>query len=138
MLSTIRDSRVLGMKQIPLREARVLNPSTGLLIALVLCILIGGPQSASAQQMLLEAKAAEQVGEKLDGFLAVIDPSAPAKVKKLVEDTNNLRMERYKQVAKIRGATLDSVGKQAGAILFKRALPGQMLETADGKWTKKE
>ena len=115
-----------------------LNLRIGLLIALVMGIVIGGPLSASAQQMLLDAKAAEQVGEKLDGFLAVVDQNAPAKVKKLVVDTNNLRMERYKQVAKKRGSTLDSVGKQAAAILFKRATPGQLLQTANGKWKKKE
>ena len=115
-----------------------LNLRIGLLVALVMCIVIGGPLSASAQQMLLDAKAAEQVGEKLDGFLAVVDQNAPAKVKKLVVDTNNSRMERYKQVAKKRGSTLDSVGKQSAAILFKRATPGQLLQTADGEWKKKD
>lgn len=110
----------------------------GLLIALLLCLGIAAPPSASAQQMLRTAKDAQQVGEKLDGLLAVVDQSAPDNVRKLVESTNKLRTIRYQKVASMRSASLESVGKQAAEIIYKRAVTGDLLETADGKWKKKE
>ena len=88
--------------------------------------------------MLRDAKAAEQVGEKRDGFLGLVDQNAPENVKKMVADTNLRRLDRYQKVASIRGSSLESVGKQAAADKFKRALPGQFLEAADGKWEKKK
>lgn len=111
---------------------------TGLSIALVLCFALGAPLAASAQKMLRDAKTAQQVGEKLDGFLGLVDENAPANVKKMVKDTNERRLDRYQTVARLRGSTLESVGKQAAADKYKRATSGQLLETADGKWKKKE
>ena len=120
-----------------IRAARSLVLRSAALFALTLCVIVAIPLTASAQQMVSDAKAAEQIGEKLDGFLALIDSDAPAAIKKLVVDTNNMRRDRYTQVATMRGATLESVGRQAAVILHKRAAAGHMLQTKDGKWKKK-
>lgn len=138
MLSTIQFGRASVMKQASRLSPRSRALGRGLRVALLVFLVLGAAQSASAQEMLRAAKNAQQVGEKLDGFLAVVDKSAPAKVKKMVENTNSLRKNRYQKVASMRGATLESVGKQAAEILFERAVAGDLLESAGGKWKKKE
>jgi hypothetical protein len=110
---------------------------TGLLIACMLLLAVGGPLAASAEYLLGTAKAAGQVGEKLDGYLELIDQDAPAAIKKMVEDTNERRLERYELIAKKRGTTAESVGKRAAVKVIERAKPGEMIQTAEGKWTKK-
>jgi uncharacterized protein YdbL (DUF1318 family) len=135
MLSTIQSGRAAVVIQSPPRFAAF---GWGLLSALLVFFAIGAAQPASAQEMLRSAKQAQQVGEQLDGYLALVDESASAKIKKMIENTNNLRKDRYQKVASMRGATLESVGEQAAEIIFKRAVPGDMLQTADGKWKKKD
>lgn len=138
MLSTIQFGRASVMNQAFRLSPRSRALGRGLRVALLVFLALGAAQSASAQEMLRTAKNAQQVGEKLDGFLAVVDKSAPAKVKKMVDNTNSLRKNRYQKVASMRGATLESVGKQAAEILFERAVAGDLLESAGGKWKKKE
>ena len=138
MLSTIQFGRASVMNQASRLSPRSRALGRGLRVALLVFLALGAAQSASAQEMLRTAKNAQQVGEKLDGFLAVVDKSAPAKVKKMVDNTNSLRKNRYQKVASMRGATLESVGKQAAEILFERAVAGDLLESAGGKWKKKE
>ncbi len=138
MLSTIQFGRASVMNQASRLSPRSRALGRGLRVALLVFLVLGAAQSASAQEMLRTAKNAQQVGEKLDGFLAVVDKSAPAKVKKMVENTNSLRKNRYQKVASMRGATLESVGKQAAEILFERAVAGDLLESAGGKWKQKE
>lgn len=135
MLSTIQSDRAAVVIQSPPRFAAF---GWGLLSVLLVFFAIGAAQPASAQEMLRSAKQAQQVGEQLDGYLALVDESASAKIKKMIENTNNLRKDRYQKVASMRGTTLESVGKQAAEIIFKRAVPGDMLQTADGKWKKKD
>ena len=110
---------------------------TGLVIACILSFAIGAPLAAEGEYLLGNAKEAGQVGEQLDGYIGLIDESAPEKIKQMVKDTNERRMSRYETIAQKRGTSVESVAKQAGAKILKRAKPGEMIQDADGKWTKK-
>lgn len=110
---------------------------TGLLIACVLSFAVAGPLWAESDYLLGTAKTVGQVGEKADGFIELIDESAPENIKKMVKDTNERRTARYTMIAKKRGTTVESVGKQAGVKILKRVKPGEMIQDADGKWIKK-
>lgn len=138
MMSSIRSRRATATTLPSQSDTLFPTLRAGLLIGLVLFFAIGGAQTASAQEMLRAAKAAQQVGEGFDGFIALIDQDAPANVKKLVADTNDRRKERYEKVARLRDSDLESVGKQAAVIIYKRAATGDLLQTADGKWKKHE
>ena len=107
------------------------------LIACALTFAIVGSATAQGENLLSMAKQAGQVGEKLDGYIELIDQSAPENIKKMVKDTNQRRLDRYGSIAKQRGTTVESVGMQAGAKIVERAQPGEMIQTADGKWVKK-
>lgn len=84
-----------------------------------------------------EAKAQGLVGERADGYVGVVDPSAPAEVRRLVEDVNAKRREAYEQIAKKNGVPVDAVAALAGAKLIEKTPPGQYVMGADGRWRRK-
>jgi uncharacterized protein YdbL (DUF1318 family) len=110
---------------------------TGLVVACLLAFTVGGALAAESKSLLDTAKKAGQVGEKFDGYIGLVDQSAPENIKKMVKDTNERREARYGSIAIKRGTTVESVAKQAAAKILKRVKPGEMIQTADGKWTKK-
>lgn len=114
----------------PLRVAWLLLATVGLLLTV--------PLSASAEYLLGTAKASGQIGEKQDGYLQLLDEKAPENIKKMVVDTNQRRAARYQLVAERLRSTVEVVGKRAGAGFIERAQPGELIETADGKWEKKK
>ena len=83
------------------------------------------------------AKAAGQVGERVDGYLGLVDANAPGDVKELVERVNAGRRQRYGEIASKRGAPVEAVAAQAGAKLTQRAQPGHYVKDASGSWKRK-
>ncbi len=110
---------------------RIARFATIMLLALG---LIASPAAAGA---LEDAKAAGLVGERIDGFLGLVDPDAPAEVKDLVERINAKRRNKYAELAEKQGITIDAVALIAGEKLIKRTPPGQYVMGADGRWRKK-
>jgi uncharacterized protein YdbL (DUF1318 family) len=101
--------------------------------ALVL-VLAAAPVFAAS---LDGAKAAGQVGERLDGYLGLVDQNAPADVKELVERVNAGRRKKYGEIAAKRGAPTEAVAAQAGAKLVERAQPGHYVMDSTGRWKQK-
>ena len=98
-------------------------------------LLVGASQAGAAT--LDDAKAAGQVGEAHDGYVHLVDSSAPADVKALVEDVNAKRKAKYATIAKKRNAPIEAVAVQAGAMLIERTPPGQYVMDSHSKWKKK-
>jgi uncharacterized protein YdbL (DUF1318 family) len=93
---------------------------------------------APAQAGALEdAKAAGQVGERIDGYLGVVGSSAPAAVVQLVEQVNAERRAKYAEIAQKQGAPIEGVAQIAGKKLIERAGPGEYVMGADGQWRRK-
>ena len=88
-------------------------------------------------QSLDQAKAAGLVGEKVDGFLAVVDADAPAEVRAMVDRINAERRAKYAEIAKNQNAPMDAVTKIAGQKLVERTPAGQYVLGADGRWRRK-
>ena len=103
----------------------------------ILSLAIVTPLAAQAESLLVIAKAASQVGEKVDGYIELLDEAAPENIKKMVVDTNERRAAKYATIATKRGTTVESVAKLAGVKILERAKPGEMVQGADGKWVKK-
>jgi uncharacterized protein YdbL (DUF1318 family) len=116
----------------PARIAKLLTSSTLWFSALLLV----GALSANAAT-LDDAKSAGQIGEGVDGYVHLVDQSAPSAVKALVKDVNGKRREKYAGIAKTRGASVESVAALAGAKLVKRAPAGEYVMDSSGKWQKK-
>ncbi len=96
--------------------------------------LLSGPASAAS---LDDAKAGGLVGERVDGYVGVVDGSAPGDVKALVDQINAGRKSKYAEIAQQRGTSVEGVAQIAGEKLVERAPAGQYVMAADGKWRQK-
>jgi uncharacterized protein YdbL (DUF1318 family) len=103
-------------------------------IALLFLGLLAAPAQAAS---LDQAKAAGQVGERIDGYLGVVDPNAPADVRAMVDKINAERRAKYKQIADKQGAPVAAVAQIAGTKLIERTPKGEYVLGANGRWRKK-
>ena len=101
-------------------------------------LLVVGLGSGPAQAGPLEdAKAAGLVGERIDGYLGLVDSGASTDVKRLVEQINAEREAKYAEIAKKQGVPAKAVGQIAGEKLIGRAGSGEYVMGADGQWRQK-
>jgi uncharacterized protein YdbL (DUF1318 family) len=104
----------------------------GMLRAMLVVLALGG----SALALDLDgAKAAGLVGEKPDGYVDVVSPSASAEAKALVADVNTKRRAAYARIAQQNGAPLADVAALAGKKLIDGAPSGSFVYV-DGQWRK--
>jgi uncharacterized protein YdbL (DUF1318 family) len=101
-------------------------------VLLVLCTAL-----PAAAQSLDEAKAEGQVGERIDGYVGVVDANAPGEVRALVDEVNAERREKYAEIAAERGTSVQAVAQIAGQKLIARAPGGEYVLGADGQWRQK-
>lgn len=107
-----------------------MKKTTGFLAVLLL--------SASPLVMALdlnEAKTRGLVGEQVDGYLGVVNPTPEAVA--LAEDINAKRKAAYETIARQNGATLSEVAALTGQKVIDKAAPGTFVKGADGSWVKK-
>ena len=93
-----------------------------------------GPAQAGP---LEDAKAEGLVGERIDGYLGVVDSGAPGSVKSLVNQINAEREAKYADIAKKQGAPVAAVAQIAGTKLIQRAPKGEYVMGANGRWQQK-
>ena len=91
----------------------------------------------AAAQSLDQAKAAGQVGERIDGYVGVVDANAPGNVRSMVDQVNAARRARYAEIAAERGISVQAVAQIAGEKLIERTPGGQWVLGADGQWRQK-
>lgn len=106
-------------------------------IGAIVLLVIGlgiGPVLAGA---LEDAKADGLVGERIDGYLGVVDSGAPGSVRSLVDQINAERRTKYAEIAKKQGAPVEAVAQIAGKKLIERAGSGEYVMGADGSWRQK-
>jgi uncharacterized protein YdbL (DUF1318 family) len=103
----------------------------------IVLIVLGVAISPAGAQSLDALKASGVVGEKIDGFVGVVDAGAPGNVRALVDQINEERRARYAEIAQKQGAPIDAVAKIAGQKLVERTPAGQYVMGADGAWRQK-
>ncbi|MDP9195330.1 MAG: YdbL family protein [Pseudomonadota bacterium] len=105
--------------------------------ALCAALLAVSPVPAFAQSTLEDAKVAGMVGERPDGLVGVVSPAASAQVKKMVEEINAQRRQRYESIAANNGTSLTKVQAVAGQELVSRTPAGQFVMNPAGAWMRK-
>ncbi len=105
-----------------------------LVLSLGLSKTIAGGDQADA---LGDAKAGGWLGERVDGYLGVVNTAAPGDVKALVADINAKRRGKYQGIADANGTSLQAVEAIVGQKLIERAQPGQYVMDASGRWVPK-
>jgi hypothetical protein len=87
-------------------------------------------------QSLDEARAKGLLGERADGYVAVVKGDAPPEAKKLANEVNAARRAHYEEIAKRNGAPVEAVAALAGQKLIANAPSGQWVHDGTG-WKKK-
>ena len=100
-------------------------------------MLVGHAWAQSLADAKAKAKKAGWVGERPDGYMGLVKPDTPVNIKKLVQDINAKRRERYLEIAKKNGTKLEAIQVIVGAKLIKRARPSDYIMNSAGKWIKK-
>ncbi len=90
----------------------------------------------AAAQSLDAAKAAGEIGERVDGYVGAVG-NASGGIKALVDKVNSERKAQYAKIAKERGISVDAVAMIAGKKLVERTPKGGYVMGANGKWQQK-
>jgi len=102
-----------------------------LAVALGLVLAAAAPHPAEAGSR--ELKATGKVGETVNGYLGIVDPSA-TNLAAEVEAINAERRQAYQDAAAGTGRPLAEVEAVAGARLREKAQPGDWIQNAAGEW----
>jgi len=98
----------------------------------VLAIIVATPAFALDLQ---GARSAGIVGEQMDGYVAVLKPSADAEV--LVNGVNARRKAEYSKISQQNSQPLAVVAKLAAEEIIHGLPAGSFYQAADGSWKKK-
>lgn len=106
--------------------------------AAVVAALLLTSVSASAQRdpAYAAARAAGQVGEKVDGYLGVVGTQGPD-IRRLVDDINIKRKAIYFQKAQDQKVTPDEYAFTTGCINMSNLAVGEKYQTPEGSWQTK-
>lgn len=79
------------------------------------------------------ARAAGQVGEKMDGYLGVVGGGS-GDLRRIVDDINIKRKAVYAQKAQEQHATVEEYAFTSGCLLISQTRPGEKYQAPDGSW----
>jgi hypothetical protein len=83
-----------------------------------------------------QAKREGLVGETMEGYVDVVDTSAPAEVKVLVEETNAKRRAEYQRIARQNGLEIEQVEALAAKKAIDKTRLGDWVRV-NGSWRQK-
>ena len=108
---------------------------SALIAAAVALPLVAAPVAALAQRdpAYAAARAAGQVGEKMDGYLGYVTPPNPA-LKAVVDDINLKRRAVYSEKAQAQKATGEEYAFTSGCLLIAQTQPGEKYQAPNGTW----
>ena len=101
--------------------------------ALIGAVLASAPAFAQRDPAYAEARAAGTIGEKPDGYLAVVGAANPT-LQALVDDLNIRRREEYTRQAALTRSTVEQFAFTTGCNLILRTAPGEKYQAPDGSW----
>lgn len=79
------------------------------------------------------ARAAGQVGEKIDGYLGF--PVTPSQsIRAMAEDINIKRKAAYTTKAQANGATVEEYALTTGCLMIARTIAGEKYQAPDSVW----
>lgn len=90
------------------------------------------PAWAQRDPVYAAARSAGQVGEKPDGYLAVVGGGGD--IRALVDKINIQRRANYTERARAQNATVEEYAFTQGCILIQRTAPGEKYQAPDGSW----
>ncbi|MBE5073046.1 YdbL family protein [Erythrobacteraceae bacterium E2-1 Yellow Sea] len=102
-------------------------------IAALGLMAVAEPALAQRDPAYSAARAAGQIGEKMDGYLGVVGAET-GDLRRIVNDINIKRRAVYAQKAQENNATLEEYALSAGCQLILKTEPGEKYQAPDGSW----
>ncbi len=102
-------------------------------VSLALAGMIPAAAWAQRDPVYAAARAAGQVGEKVDGYLGYVTPPAPA-LKAVIDELNIKRKAVYANKASAAKATVEEYALTSGCLLISQTQPGEKYQGPDGSW----
>lgn len=94
-------------------------------------------QDISVTPAIPLAKRAGWIGERLDGYLGLVQSDSPSDIQDLVLSANEDRRTRYVNIAERHNTKVELVEVVAGKKFIKESAPGEFVQMADGSWERK-
>ncbi len=104
-----------------------------LIAAAGIALVLPGVAQAQRDPAYQAARAAGQVGEKMDGYLGFVTPPS-ATLRALVEDLNIKRKATYAEKAQASSATVEEYALTSGCRLILQTVAGERYQAPDGSW----
>jgi uncharacterized protein YdbL (DUF1318 family) len=101
--------------------------------AVALATGLGAAQAQSRDPAYAAARAAGQVGEKMDGYLGLVGGGS-SELRAMVDDLNIKRRSLYSQKAQAQHATVEEYAFTSGCLLIAQTAPGEKYQAPDGSW----
>ena len=107
-----------------------------LLFALLAVAGAAVPASALAQDpaAIIAARRAGLIGERFDGYVGLVNPNAPAELRRQVSALNIRRRSLYSNLAARKGVSPEEVGITAACSLLRRIVVGEYYLLGEGGW----
>ncbi|MBM3595022.1 MAG: DUF1318 domain-containing protein [Alphaproteobacteria bacterium] len=86
-----------------------------------------------AAQDYASVKAAGLIGEKVDGYVAVVGSGGP-ELRRVVDDTNIKRRVVYAEKAQALRVTIEEYAFATACTLIAKTTPGEKYQVPDGSW----
>lgn len=117
----------------------ILSPIRAVLIGFVLALAVSitAPTASAADPAIEAAISQGVVGERVDGFLGLVNGSADANIKRKVNEINAKRRAVYERLARETGTTVKEVGIVTGEKQIARTPAGSYYMNDGGQWVKK-
>lgn len=127
----VRDhGRMMQMAKFSVRKCLMTMAATGLVLGAVTPVVA---YAQARDPAYAAARAAGQVGEKMDGYLGYVTPAAPS-LRAVVEDINIKRKAVYAGKAQANNATVEEYALTSGCLLIAQTKPGEKYQAPDGSW----
>jgi uncharacterized protein YdbL (DUF1318 family) len=110
-----------------------MKTATKLIAATLAVASLASPALAQRDPAYAAARAAGQVGEKIDGYLGIVG-GGNAALQAIVNDINIKRRAVYSEKAKAANATLEEYAFTAGCQAILATRPGEKYQAPDGSW----
>ncbi len=96
-------------------------------------LMVAAPALAQRSSSYAAARAAGDVGEKMDGYLGIVGAPSPA-LRAMVDDLNIKRRAIYAEKAPAASATIEEYALTSGCLAILRTVPGEKYQAPDGQW----
>lgn len=98
----------------------------------MVALALAGSSALAQASEYAAAKAAGQIGEKIDGYVALV--TGPGSLRAVVDDINIKRKAVYAERAQANHATVEEFAFSAGCNLIAKTRPGEKYQAPDGSW----